>query len=97
MIITRPFVLDLNPSPNASQDEWDAVVDEAVQHERRVKQWLKGDLSSDELEQSIREIGHDPDEYWDAVDHNLKCVIDHGVPVEGVTLLLPDYLVDDGP
>lgn len=96
MVITCPFLLELNT--RALKDPHDAKVciEQSVQHERRVKSWLKGDLSSEELEDSIRDLGHNPYEYWDVIDLNLDRVIANNTPVEGVTLLLPDYLVDGG-
>lgn len=91
-----PFLLSLDTQESLSISDMWSLLHRCIQHERRVKGWLKGTVSDEELFDGLSDYGLDSYDWLDNCEHAVDEIIATRTPINDPVLFLPERYVKDG-
>lgn len=86
--ILDPFLLSVPALNLACPDEAKHHLKVMGDHQRRVQDWLLGDVGEEALEEGLFEVGVEPDEFWGVADQKISDMVATGSDVDGINLIL---------
>lgn len=88
MNVLEPLLIDIATTPDHNDADLKAEFDLVCQFQKRLTQFLKGEISPDELDDWLAQQGINPHEYWAVVDDNLDTVMSQNTVLEEIDRIL---------
>ena len=92
MNVLEPFLIDIARTPDHNEADLKAEFDLVCEFQRRLTQFLQGEIAAEELDDWLAQHGINPHEYWGIVSENVEAVIEQETALEEIdrVLVYPD-------
>jgi hypothetical protein len=85
----RPFLLDVNTTPDHNLSDTEQEIQTVLHHERLLTEFLRGKVGLDVVDDHLAQQGINPHEYWDCVHGVIDRVVEGQLTIDtGVELFI---------